>query len=207
MTSAGGDLCSATVLVEAEPHDRQVLSELRADSRIEFIDRWDEQHGELSRLRPPPDPDVVAEPRRWAYYPWRRTVASVLGPRGYRAVRLDRNRNLITADEQDRLGQLRIGIVGLSVGHAVAHLLAQEGLCGQLRLADFDDLELSNLNRVPAAVFDHGSNKAALAARRIAELDPYLPVEVFDRGITEESVGGFLDDIDILVEECDSLDT
>ncbi len=207
MTSAGGDLCSATVLVEAEPHDRQVLSELRADSRIEFIDRWDEQHGELSRLRPPPDPDVVAEPRRWAYYPWRRTVASVLGPRGYRAVRLDRNRNLITADEQDRLGQLRIGIVGLSVGHAVAHLLAQEGLCGQLRLADFDDLELSNLNRVPAAVFDHGLNKAALAARRIAELDPYLPVEVFDRGITEESVDGFLDDIDILVEECDSLDT
>ena len=207
MTSAGGDLCSATVLVEAEPHDREVISELRADSRIEFIDRWDEQHDQLSRLRPPRDPNVVAEPKRWAYYPWRRTVASVLGPRGYRAVRLDRNRNLITADEQDRLGQLRIGIVGLSVGHAVAHTLAQEGLCGQLRLADFDDLELSNLNRIPAAVFDQGLNKATLAARRIAELDPYLSVEVFDRGITAESVGGFLDDIDILVEECDSLDT
>ncbi len=65
-------------------------------------------------------------------------------------MRLDRNRNLITAEEQDRLGLLRIGIVGLSVGHAIAYILAQEGLCGQLRLADFDDLELSNLNRVPA---------------------------------------------------------
>ena len=128
------------------------------------------------------------KPKRWAYYPWRRTVASVLGPRGFRAVRLNRNRNLITADEQDRLGQLRIGVVGLSVGHAIAHILAQEGLCGQLRLADFDELELSNLNRVPATVFDLGLNKAKLAARRIAELDPYLPVEVFDRGITEESV-------------------
>ena len=93
------------------------------------------------------------------------------------------------------------------MGHAIAHILAQEGLCGQLRLADFDELELSNLNRVPATVFDLGLNKAKVAARRIAELDPYLPVEVFDRGITSESVDRFLDGVDILVEECDSLDT
>ena len=184
-----------------------MLSELRADSKIEFIDTWDEQRDELRRLRPPPDPDVVAEPKRWAYYPWRRTVASVLGPRGFRAVRLDRNRNLITAEEQDRLGQLRIGVVGLSVGHAIAHILAQEGLCGQLRLADFDELELSNLNRVPADGVRPRFEQGDMAARRIAELDPYLPVEVFDRGITAESVDGFLDGIDILVEECDSLDT
>ena len=110
-------------------------------------------------------------------------------------------------EEQDRLGLLRIGIVGLSVGHAIAYTLAQQGLCGQLRLADFDDVELSNLNRVPATVFDLGLNKAQVAARRIAELDPYLAVEVFDRGITAESVDRFLDGIDIVVEECDSLDT
>ena len=207
MTPAGADQCSATVLIEAEPDDRRVLSELNADPTIEFIDRWNEQRDELSRLRPPPDPDVIAEPKHWAYYPWRRLVAGVLGPRGYRAVRLDRNRNLITAQEQDRLRLLRIGIVGLSVGHAIAHILAQEGLCGQLRLADFDDLELSNLNRVPATLFDLGSNKAELAARRIAELDPYLPIDVFDRGITTESVDRFLDGVDILVVECDSLDT
>ncbi len=206
MTSAGGDF-TATVLIEAEPHDRQLLSELKADSSIEFIDTWHEQHDELRRLRPPPDPEVVAEPRCWAYYPWRRAVAGILGPRGFAAVRLNRNRNLITADEQERLGQLRVGVVGLSVGHAIAHLLAQQGLCGQLRLADFDELELSNLNRVPATVFDLGANKAQVAARRIAELDPYLPLEVFDRGITSASVDQFLDGVDILVEECDSLDT
>ncbi len=207
MTSAFGDHFNATLLVEAQPQDNRLLSELRADPRIEFIDRWGQQRDELRLLRPPPDPGVLAEPKRWAYYPWRRTVASVLGPRGFRAVRLNRNRNLITSTEQETLGRLRIGVVGLSVGHAIAHILAQEGLCGQLRLADFDELELSNLNRVPATVFDLGSNKAQLAARRIAELDPYLPVEVFDRGIMAESVDGFLDGVDILVEECDSLDT
>jgi molybdopterin/thiamine biosynthesis adenylyltransferase len=207
VTPAGGDSFTATVLVEADPRDHQPLSELRAASGIEFIDRWDEQRNELLGIRPPPAPEAFAEAKSWAYYPWRRTVASILGPHGFRAVRLNRNRNLITADEQRKLTELRVGVVGLSVGHAIAHLLAQEGLCGRLRLADFDDLELSNLNRVPATVFDLGLNKATVAARRIAELDPYLPVELFDRGITTDSVEEFLDGVDVLVEECDSLDT
>ncbi|PRC45086.1 hypothetical protein C6A85_96930, partial [Mycobacterium sp. ITM-2017-0098] len=101
---------------------------------------------------------------------------------------------------------LRIGVVGLSVGHAVAHTLAMQGLCGELRLADFDDLELSNLNRVPATVFDIGHNKALIAARRIAEIDPYLAVRVFDSGVTRDTIDEFLDGLDIVVEECDSLD-
>ena len=99
---------------------------------------------------------------------------------GFRTLRLDRNRNNITAGEQARLGSLTIGVAGLSVGHVIAHTLAVQGLCGCIRLADFDHLELSNLNRVPATVFDLGLNKAHVAARRIAELDPYLRVEVFD---------------------------
>ena len=131
---------------------------------------------------------------------------AVLGPRGFRAVRLDRNRNVITADEQSRLGELRIGVVGLSAGHVIAHTLAAQGLCGLLRLADFDHLELSNLNRVPATVFDIGLNKAEVAARRIAELDPYLPVEIMDAGLTLDTVEQFLDGLNIVVEECDSLD-
>ena len=97
-------------------------------------------------------------------------------------------------------------MVGLSVGHAIAHALAMQGLCGELRLADFDDLELSNLNRVPATVFDIGVNKATAAARRIAEIDPYLDVRVLGSGLTRETIGEFLDGLDVVVEECDSLD-
>jgi hypothetical protein len=51
---------------------------------------------------------------------------------------LDRNRNKISSAEQARLSGLKIGVVGLSVGHAIAHTLALERLCGELRLADFD---------------------------------------------------------------------
>ncbi len=132
---------------------------------------------------------------------------AVLGREGFRAVRLDhRNRNVVTADEQTRLGALRIGVAGLSAGHVIAHTLAAQGLCGELRLTDFDGLELSNLNRVPATVFDIGLNKAEVAARRIAELDPYLPVEIMEAGLALETVDEFLDGLNIVVEECDSLD-
>jgi molybdopterin/thiamine biosynthesis adenylyltransferase len=197
--------CTALVLDAAEPADKAVLDRLRADPVIEFIDHSDAQLEEVRKLLPPPDPELVAEPCRWAYYPWRRTVVAVLAPRAFRAVRLDRNRNMITAEEQARLGALRIGVAGLSVGHIIAHTLAAQGMCGELRLADFDRLELSNLNRVPATVFDLGVNKAEAAARRIAELDPYLPVRVLPAGLTVDTVDEFLDGLDIVVEECDSL--
>lgn len=197
---------SAQLLDPDAPDDDAVLRRLQADPGMECIDRLDAQLANLAGLRPTPGADLLAEPSRWAYYPWRRAVVAVLGPRGYRAVRLDRNRNNITRAEQDRLGALRIGVAGLSVGHVIAHTLAAQGLCGGLRLADFDHLELSNLNRVPATVFDLGVNKACVAARRVAELDPYLAVEVFDAGLTVDTVDAFLDGLDIVIEECDSLD-
>jgi molybdopterin/thiamine biosynthesis adenylyltransferase len=197
---------AALVLDAEDPADKAVLDQLRADPVIEFIDARDNQLAELRELLPPPDAELVAESCRWAYYPWRRTVVAVLGPRGFRAVRLDRNRNVVTTDEQTRLGALRIGVAGLSAGHVIAHTLAAQGLCGELRLADFDHLELTNLNRVPATVFDIGLNKAQAAARRIAELDPYLHVTVMDTGLTPDTIDAFLDGLNIVVEECDSLD-
>lgn len=196
----------AQILDAEEPGDGLLLQRLRDDPGVQVIDRIDAQLANLRSLRPTPDADLLGERARWAYYPWRRTVVAVLGPRGFRALRLDRNRNNITVEEQVRLSSLTVGVAGLSVGHVIAHTLAVQGLCGGLRLADFDHLELSNLNRVPATVFDLGLNKAHVAARRIAELDPYLAVDVFDAGVTADTMDAFLDGLDIVVEECDSLD-
>jgi molybdopterin/thiamine biosynthesis adenylyltransferase len=197
---------TATVLDAEDAADNTVLEQLRADPGIDFIDHRDAQLAELRGLLPPAGAELLDERCRWAYYPWRRAAVAVLGPQGFRAVRLDRNRNMVTADEQARLGALRIGVVGLSAGHVIAYTIAAQGLCGELRLADFDQLELSNLNRVPATVFDIGLNKAEAAARRIAELDPYLLVRTFESGLTMDTIDEFLDGLDIVVDECDSLD-
>ncbi|RUP03641.1 MAG: Rv1355c family protein [Mycobacterium sp.] len=199
-----GDTCQAVVLCEGDPDDRPVLDRLRSDPDIQWIDRFDGQLDTARRSLPRTEPDLPD--RWWAYYPWRRSAVAILGPEAFRAVRLDRNRHLITDAEQRTLNGLRVGVVGVSAGHAIAYTLAAEGACGTLRLADFDELELSNLNRVPATVLDIGLNKAIVAARRIAELDPYLEVEVVATGLSPQSVQDFLDGLDVVVEECDSLD-
>ncbi|MEW5808910.1 MAG: Rv1355c family protein [Actinomycetota bacterium] len=197
---------TASVLDLSDSEDAERWSALRDDPSIEVVDTIAAQRAELAAVRPPVSPDVAEEPPRWAHFPWRRVLASVLGPQGYRRLRLDRNRNLVSADELARLAALRVGVVGLSVGHAIAHTLATQGLCGELRLADFDTIDVSNLNRVPATLLDVGVNKAVACARRIAELDPYFPVVVQQDGLTADTVDAFLDGLDVLVEECDSLD-
>jgi len=204
--AGGGEAHMAVLLCDDDDADRTLLAALRAAPDVVVIDRAGGLRKELDALRPAPSKTVLGEPHRRAWYPWRRTLVSVLGPRSFRRLRLDRNRNKITSAEQDNFSRLTIGIVGLSVGHSIAHTLALEGLCGRLRLADHDRIELTNLNRIPATVFDMGINKAIVAARRIAELDPYLPTDVFTAGLTEQNISEFFDGLDVVIEECDSLD-
>ncbi|BDT97570.1 Rv1355c family protein [Nocardia sputorum] len=194
------------ILDPADPEDARMLAALRDDPRLEFRDLRAALRAELGKMVAPPDIPEGPEADRWIYYPWRAAVIGLPGPRTFRLIRLDRNRNKLTRAEQDRLAERAIGVVGQSAGNAIAHLLAMEGVCGELRLADLDEIEFSNLNRVAGTLFDVGVNKSVVTARRIAELDPYLPVRIFEAGIDENSVDEFLDGLAIVVEECDSLD-
>ncbi len=194
------------VLDVGERAQREVLRILREDASLQIIDRLSEQREQLAEIIPTPSAAILDEGSRWVYYPWRRAVVRLLAPRSFSTLRLDRNRNKLTRAEQARQRSLRIGVVGLSAGHTIAHVIAMEGIAGEIRLADFDTLELSNLNRIPASVLDLGVNKAVVAARRIAEIDPYLRVVVEPAGVRADNLGEFLDGLDLVIEECDSLD-
>jgi molybdopterin/thiamine biosynthesis adenylyltransferase len=144
----------------------------------------------------------------WVYYPWLHRLIHVLPAAAFQLVRGNRNRDKITLEEQRTLRQRKIGVVGLSVGHAAAVLLAREGIAGQLRLADFDHVELSNLNRLNTSLANLGLAKSVVAGRDIAEIDPYLDVRIFPEGITEQNMDDFLTGggrLDLVVEECDTL--
>ena len=185
---------------------REVLRVLREDPSLHVIDRFAEQTAQLNEMVPPPNDALKEEGSRWVYFPWRRAVVRLLAPRSFSTLRLDRNRNKLTRAEQARVRALRIGVVGLSAGNSIAHVIAMEGLAGELRLADFDTVDLSNLNRIPASVLDLGINKAVVAARRIAEIDPYLRVVVESEGLRADNLSEFLEGLDLVIEECDSLD-
>lgn len=191
---------------ERNRDDRELLDQIRSTAGFEEIDLRSSQRELLKGLIPAAPNEVLQERDRWAFFPWRRSLVGIVGPRAYRRLRLDRNRNKITSEEQERFAALKIGVVGLSVGHSIAYALALEGLCGELRLADFDEIELTNLNRIPGTIFDLGVNKAVVAARRIAEIDPYLTLSVFESGFDESMGESFMDGLDVVIEECDSLE-
>jgi molybdopterin/thiamine biosynthesis adenylyltransferase/nitroreductase len=203
----------------------QVLLPLLRDQHIEVHDTLLGQLAELVRIDNPDrrfSPAALASAARkrlhgtapahygvWVYYPWARRVIHLLDEPEFVAVRTSRNQYKITPAEQRTLATKRIGVIGLSVGQTIALALAMERSCGEIRLADFDTLELSNLNRVRAGVATLGLPKTVVAAREIAELDPFLRVHCMLDGITESTVDAFLTDggaLDLLVEECDSLD-
>ena len=127
----------------------------------------------------------------WAWYPWSGRLVHVLPREEFRLVRTDRNRGKIDRPEQRRLLDKRIGVIGLSVGNSAALTLAQEGVAGAFKLADFDTLSVSNLNRLRAGLHQIGVNKAVLAARQMFEIDPYLDIEIFPAGLTEDTVKEF----------------
>jgi len=145
----------------------------------------------------------------WVFYPWSGELVHLLPEEEYLEVRLNRNLNKITAAERARLRDFTIGIVGLSVGNAVALTLAQEGVGGHLKLADFDILELGNMNRIRAGSHQLGLKKTVLAARQIYEINPWMNISLFHDGVTADNVDEFLGAdpaLDVLVDECDSIE-
>jgi hypothetical protein len=186
-----------------------------------IADAMDRQLADLASIRYPAASDAAERKRFIAEYiaargsrdvcgnrvvfPWLRTAVHLLEADDYVEVITNRNHDKITREEQRLLRTKRIGVIGLSVGAEAAVAVAQEHLCGEIVLADFDRLDLSNLNRLHAGCDELGLLKTTIAARRIARIDPYLRITTFDAGVDETNADRFLDGLDLLIEECDGL--
>ncbi|RAP32700.1 hypothetical protein DID77_04275 [Candidatus Marinamargulisbacteria bacterium SCGC AG-439-L15] len=144
----------------------------------------------------------------WVYYSWNHTLIHLLPEKEFIQVRTNRNKFKITEEEQTVLQRKKVGVVGLSVGSAIAMTMAIERVFSEIKLADFDTIELSNLNRLNAPLSSLGVSKALLCARRISEIDPFLKVSCYFDGLTEENIEDFFQGggpLDVCIEECDGL--
>lgn len=220
------DLLEHKAVIFNLPGDQEALMELlKAKPSLRVYDRIEAQLRELQKALNPGvkfDENSLQEAANkylsnrnlnylgsWVYYPWSQALVHLLGPEEFAIVRTDRNRNKITREEQAVLATKKVGVIGLSVGQSVSLAMALERSFGEIRLADFDTLDLSNLNRIRSGTRNLGMNKAVITAREIAELDPYLKVTCFTDGLTRENMDAFYTEggpLDILVEECDSVD-
>ena len=151
---------------------------------------------------------AITEYGVWVYYPWSNRLVHLLDETEFIELRTSANKNKITIAERTILAGKKVGVIGLSVGQSVSVTLALERGCGELRLADFDTLELNNLNRIRTGVHNLGIYKAYSVAREIAEIDPFFKVVCFTEGITEENINEFLTGggkLDVVIDECDSV--
>lgn len=214
---------------EYRPHimsaSKAIFEELTQNPIVTVFDEIKSQIGDLIKLRNPQkqydkqslsaaieehldgqSPDLYGN---WVYYPWRSMWVHILPEEEFIAVRTVRNKYVITEEEQALLRTKKVGVIGLSVGQSVALTLAMERGCGEIRLADFDTLELSNLNRIRSGVHNLGVRKSVLTAREIAEIDPYLNVVLYNEGVNDENIDEFFEkggQLDLLIEECDAID-
>lgn len=204
--------------------DHKALIRLIEEKRPVLHDEISSQIRELIKIRHPQQKltsgDIQEKYQDWllqndpttygvyVYYPWNNSLVHIVDEVEFIELRTSRNKHKITETEQEELRTKKVGVIGLSVGHSVAMAMATERIAGTIRIADFDILELSNLNRIRSKLTSIGLAKTTMVAREVAEIDPFIKVEVYESGINPENIDAFLKEngkLDLVIEVCDSL--
>lgn len=106
-------------------------------------------------------------------------------------------------ETQDKLFQGRVAICGLGgLGSNIAISLARIGV-GHLHLIDFDEVDLTNLNRQQYYLEQVGMKKTEALASLIMHINPYLDVRTDCVKVTETNLTTLFDEDDIICEAFD----
>lgn len=144
---------------------------------------------------------------RWIVYPWRKRLVHILDEDLFLFLKTSRNLFLLTPKEQKKYYNLKIGIVGLSVGASVAAALVQEGGGSFYKIADKDSLELSNLNRVRTNIFNITRAKIDVIREEMYEMNPFIKIKEYSNGLHKKNILDFIVNpkLDFIIEETDDL--
>ncbi len=142
----------------------------------------------------------------FVYYPWLHQAVRLPEENIYFELRTARNKNIIHQDEQEKYRTIKAGIAGMSVGSNAVSTLALTGGPKNMRLADFDEIEATNLNRIRAGLLSIGQNKAVFFAQNIYELDPWAELQVYDQGLSKDNLEEFINGLDVFIDEMDSIE-
>lgn len=115
-----------------------------------------------------------------------------------------RNIGWVTEAEQQSLRGKCIAIAGLG-GVGGAHLLTLTRLgIGAFNIADFDSFDIPNFNRQAGAMMSSlGKPKTVVLAEMARDINPSLQLKVFERGVMQDNLEDFLEDVDLYVDALD----
>jgi molybdopterin/thiamine biosynthesis adenylyltransferase len=196
------------ILVEGS-YTKATIKKFKKNKKIfNTINIFEDQLAELFEIKNPKllkDPDFKNKQEQfiekrlhsnklgnWIYFPSDGVLLHTVTEQEYFELRTNRNKNLITKSEQKKLYNSCVGILGLSVGSNLATTLAYHGVAKNMKLAEFDTLETTNLNRVRANITDIGKPKIQIALEQIYKINPYANVVEYGDGITKQNLSHFL---------------
>jgi molybdopterin/thiamine biosynthesis adenylyltransferase len=115
-----------------------------------------------------------------------------------------RHRGLLSEEDQERLRQSRVALVGMGgVGGAHLLTLARLGI-GSFHIADPDRFEVANFNRQPGATMRNlGRNKAEAMADEAKQINPELQLRVFPEAISAHNIDALLEGVNAVVDGID----
>jgi len=114
----------------------------------------------------------------------------------------------VDIDGQEKLLAAKVLIIGLGgLGSPVAMYLAAAGV-GHLLLADFDAVDLTNLQRQIAHTTDRvGENKAQSAAKMLRELNPEIQVICIETMLDADNLMDQIKQVSVVVDCTDNFQT
>jgi len=116
-----------------------------------------------------------------------------------------RNLGVVSTAEHERLRNATVAIAGMGgVGGDYLISLVRAGV-GGFHLAEFDEFELVNFNRqYGASVPTLGRRKLEVMVEHALAINPELRITTFPEGIQPDSIGAFLDGVDLAVDAVDA---
>lgn len=114
----------------------------------------------------------------------------------------------VGAEGQRRLKSARVLCIGAGgLGSPAALYLAAAGI-GTLGLVDFDDVDLSNLQRqILHGTKDIGRKKVESAYARLRDVNPTIDIVSHDCRFTSENAANLVAQYDVVVDGCDNFPT
>ncbi len=109
---------------------------------------------------------------------------------------------------QNKLKQAKVLIIGLGgLGSPASLYLAAAGV-GQLVLCDFDELDVTNLQRqISYDTQSVGQSKASLAKQRLLALNPEIRVRTINKKMSESQLAMELGMVDLVLDCTDNMES
>lgn len=126
--------------------------------------------------------------------------------------RLRYSRNIaveeIGAAGQQRLLASTVVVLGCgALGNVAASYLAGAGV-GHLRIADFDTIDISNLQRqIAYGESDAGKSKVMTLLRRLSDLNSEIEIDAIEEFVTPSTIDRLIEGADFVVDASDNPDT